>query len=151
MDRTERIKALKEIMRHRIVLLDGAMGTMIQSHRPTEEDYRGDRLDEARVPLAAHPELFGADEQVAAIRASEKPLKGDHDLLSLTRPDIIFDFHCRMFDAGADIVETNTFNATSISQGDYGLADLVLPLNLQAARVARAETKTAGKGISGGG
>ncbi|MEE8441355.1 MAG: homocysteine S-methyltransferase family protein, partial [Spirochaetia bacterium] len=138
MDRTQRIAALNKIMRQRIALLDGAMGTMIQSCRPTEEDYRGDRLEEARGPLGAHPELFGLDEEIAVVRSAEKPLRGDHDILSLTRPDIIYDIHCRMLDAGADIVETNTFNATRASQSDYGLEDLVYPINLQAARIARA-------------
>jgi len=96
-------------------VLDGAMGTMIQRHRLTEEQFRGARF-------AAHP----------------KPLKGDNDLLCLTRPHVITEIHRGYLAAGADIIETNTFNGTRISQSDYGLEAIVRELNTAAARLARA-------------
>ena len=154
MERDQRIAALTAIMHERIALLDGAMGTMIQSIRPAEEDFRGERLEEARRALAAHPGLCGAAEMQEALRAirdAEKPLRGDNDLLCLTRPDIVYDIHSRMLAAGADVVETNTFNATSVSQSDYGLESLVYELNLQGARVARAAADDAAAGGSGAG
>jgi len=125
-------------MNDRIVLLDGAMGTMIQSMTPSEEDFRGERLGEAGALKRAHPELFGLEETVGTIGSAHKPLKGDNDLLSITRPDMIYEIHTRMMEAGADIVETNTFNATAISQSDYDLSSIVYDLNVQSARVARA-------------
>jgi 5-methyltetrahydrofolate--homocysteine methyltransferase len=103
-------KALAE----RILILDGAMGTMIQAHGLQEEDFRGERF-----------------------RDSAHDLKGNNDLLSLTRPDIILDIHREYLAAGADIIETNTFNSTSISQADYGLEDIVRELNREAALLAR--------------
>ncbi|TCS64939.1 methionine synthase [Varunaivibrio sulfuroxidans] len=106
---------LKEILSQRILVLDGAMGTMIQRHRPEEGDYRGDRF---------------------ADHVGE--LKGNNDLLSLTRPEIIQGIHEAYLEAGADIVETNTFNATAISQADYNLEDIVYELNVEGARLARA-------------
>src|SRR3990172_7183606 len=90
------------------------MGTMIQSYGLEEAEFRGERF-------AAH----------------RKPLKGDNDLLSLTRPDIIGAIHRAYFEAGADIAETNTFNSTSVSQADYGLEAAVYDLNVAAARLAR--------------
>ena len=96
-------------------MLDGAMGTMIQREGLTEEDYRGERFSDASAEL-----------------------KGNNDLLSITRPDIIDAIHSRFLEAGADIVETNTFNATTISQADYGLEDAAYELNVAGARVARA-------------
>lgn len=96
------------------MVLDGAMGTMIQKHKLTEEDYRGERFRN-------HP----------------YPLKGNNDLLSLTRPDIIKDIHRQYFEAGADIAETNTFSGTSIAQADYHLEDIVYELNYQSALIAR--------------
>ncbi|MBI2072927.1 MAG: homocysteine S-methyltransferase family protein, partial [Gemmatimonadetes bacterium] len=105
---------LRELLGQRILILDGAMGTMIQRHGVTEEDFRGTRF-------ADHP----------------RPLKGDHDLLSLTRPDVIRDIHRAYLEAGADIIETNTFNGTRISQSDYGLEAIVRELNAAAARLAR--------------
>jgi 5-methyltetrahydrofolate--homocysteine methyltransferase len=143
-NRTARIHALREIMRQRIAILDGAMGTMIQSYGLGEEDYRGGTLAQARSLVDKRPELIAPDESLGTLKASEKHLKGDHDLLCLTRPDIIYEIHTRMLAAGADIIETNTFNATSISQSDYGLEDLVYPLNLHAARIARAAADDAG-------
>ncbi len=103
-----------DCLRQRILILDGAMGTMIQGYGLGEADYRGERF-------ADHP----------------SDLKGNNDLLCLTRPDIIRDIHAAYLEAGADIVETNTFNATAISQADYGLEHLVHELNLAAARIAR--------------
>ncbi len=129
---------LRALMRDRIVLLDGAMGTMIQSLAPDEEDYRGKRLSGGKSALKAHAELFETKRSIAAIESTEQPLRGDNDLLCITRPDMIYEIHARMIRAGADIIETNTFNATSISQSDYGLEEIVYELNLQGARVARA-------------
>ncbi|MFW5683631.1 MAG: methionine synthase [Spirochaetota bacterium] len=145
MDRTTRAEALTSLVRRRIVLLDGAMGTMIQAMRPHEEDFRGRRVDEARRSLPAHDELFAVPDALRAIEATELPLKGDNDLLAITRPDMIYEVHTRMIEAGADIVETNTFNGTSISQADYGLEGIVYDLNLQGARVARAAADDAAR------
>jgi len=103
-------KALNE----RILLLDGAMGTMIQSFGLVEQDYRGDRFSDW-----------------------DSDLKGNNDLLSLTRPEVIRDIHRRFLDAGADIIETNTFNSNAPSMGDYGMASLVVELNAAAAKIAR--------------
>ena len=105
----------------RILVLDGAMGTMIQKHRLSEEDFRGDRFKN-------HP----------------KPLKGNNDLLSITRPDIIEGIHKAYLDAGADIVETNTFSATRIAMADYGVEESVYDLNVNSAKLARsaADRKT---------
>lgn len=105
---------LEELFRQRIVILDGAMGTMIQSYGLNEADYRGERFADC-----------------------PKDLKGNNDLLCLTRPDVVREIHRRYFIAGADIVETNSFNATRISQADYGLEELAFELNLAAARIAR--------------
>ncbi|GIV58186.1 MAG: methionine synthase [Rhodothermaceae bacterium] len=105
---------LADLLRRRILVLDGAMGTMIQRHHLTEDDFRGARF-------ADHGQ----------------PLRGNNDLLSLTRPDVIRDVHRAYLDAGADLIETNTFNATSISQADYGTEALAYELNVAAARLAR--------------
>ncbi len=106
--------ALAAILHERIAIIDGAMGTMIQRHKLTEADFRGERF-------AAHP----------------KDLKGNNDLLVLTRPDVIADIHAQYLAAGADIVETNTFGATRIAQEDYGLEHLAREMNVAAARLAR--------------
>lgn len=111
---TQRLEGLFAAARQRILILDGAMGTMIQSYRLDEQDFRGARF-------AGHA----------------APLKGNNDLLTLTRPDIIRQIHDGFFAAGADIVETNTFNSNRISQADYDLADLSRELNLAGARLAR--------------
>lgn len=95
-------------------MLDGAMGTMIQRHTLTEEDFRGERFKDHQYPL-----------------------KGNNDLLSLTRPDIIKDIHRQYFEAGADIVETNTFSGTSVAQADYHLEDIVYDLNFESAKIAK--------------
>jgi 5-methyltetrahydrofolate--homocysteine methyltransferase len=110
-DRTAEITAL---LKERILVLDGAMGTMIQRYGLTEADYRGDRFLD-------HPH----------------DLKGNHDLLTLTRPDVISEIHEQYLSVGADILETNTFNATAVSQADYNLTELVYELNFEAARLAR--------------
>ncbi len=104
-------KALKE----RILILDGAMGTMIQQHDLGEADFRNDRLTD-----------------------HAKSLKGNNDLLSITRPDIILDIHRAYFEAGADIAETNTFSSTTIAQADYALEEWVYELNVESARLAKA-------------
>ncbi|MEW6636218.1 MAG: methionine synthase, partial [Actinomycetota bacterium] len=113
-DRKARVAEFRRLLKQRILILDCAMGTMIQSYGLSEEDYRGERF-------ADHP----------------GELKGNNDLLSLTRPGIIREIHDSVLDAGADIIETNTFNSTSISQRDYGMQDLAYELNLAAARIAR--------------
>ena len=97
-----------------ILILDGAMGTMIQRYKLTEEDFRTPEL-------AMHP----------------KSLKGNNDLLSLSRPDIIKAIHAAYLEVGADIIETNTFSGTSIAQEDYGLSSLAYEINFQSAKIAR--------------
>ncbi len=110
----EREELLRRHLAGRILILDGGMGTLIQAHGLQEEDYRGDLL-----------------------RSHKSPLKGNHDLLCLTRPDVIRSVHLRYLEAGADIVTTNTFNATGISQADHGTADLVQRINRAGASLAR--------------
>lgn len=105
---------IQNLLKERILIIDGAMGTMIQRHTLTEDDFRGERFKN-------HPHV----------------LKGNNDVLSLTRPDIIKDIHRAYFEAGADIAETNTFSATTIAQADYHLEDAVYDLNYQSARIAR--------------
>ncbi len=121
-DRNARLQALQQALKERILILDGGMGTMIQSYKLEESDYRGERF-------ADWPQ----------------DLKGNNDLLILTRPDAISAIETAYFDAGADIVETNTFNATRVSQADYGMEELVYELNVEGARLARqaADAKTA--------
>ena len=109
-----RAQNLPEILRQRIVILDGAMGTMIQQYKLTESDYRGARF-------AAH----------------STDVKGNNELLSLTRPDVISEIHEQYLAAGADIIETNTFGATSIAQDDYGLPELAYEMNLVSAQLAK--------------
>lgn len=109
-----KIEILKELMAERILVLDGAMGTLIQRHNLTEQDFRGERF-------ADFP----------------KDLKGNNDLLCLTQPEIIKNIHRQYLDAGSDIIETNTFNANAISQSDYGTENYVYELNREAARLAK--------------
>lgn len=109
----ERVE-IQEILRNRILVLDGAMGTMIQKHPLTEDDFRGSRFKDHK-----------------------HPLKGNNDLLSITRPDIIKDIHRQYFAAGADIAETNTFSGTTIAQADYHLEEFVYELNFQSAKIAK--------------
>ncbi|QKG54422.1 methionine synthase [Hymenobacter sp. BRD67] len=108
------VSPLPALMRQRLLILDGAMGTMIQRYPLEEEDFQGTRF-------ADHP----------------RPLRGNNDLLSLTRPDIIRAIHAEYFAAGADMVETNTFSGTTIAQADYGLEHIVYELNYESARLAR--------------
>ena len=108
------MQKLKDILKKRILVLDGAMGTMVQSYGLSESDFRGDRFENHSCDL-----------------------KGNNDFLSLTRPDVVGEIHRAYLDAGADIIETNTFNATSISQADYQTEDLVYEMNKAAAEIAR--------------
>jgi 5-methyltetrahydrofolate--homocysteine methyltransferase len=110
-----RATQLPALLERRILLLDGAMGTMVQSLRLSEEQYRGQRF-------ASH----------------HKDVKGNNELLSLTRPDVVLDIHQGYLAAGADLIETNTFGATAIAQADYDMAHLAFEMNLASARIARA-------------
>jgi 5-methyltetrahydrofolate--homocysteine methyltransferase len=110
-----RAQALPEILAQRIMILDGAMGTMIQRFKLTEAQYRGERFKDF-----------------------PKDVKGNNELLSLTRPDVISDIHERYLAAGADLIETNTFGATTVAQADYDMADLAFEMNLVSAQLARA-------------
>ena len=114
MNREQRIQGLFDALDDRILMLDGAMGTMIQGYGLGEDDYRGERFADWN-----------------------QDLKGNNDLLSITRPDIIRAIHDAFLDAGADIIETNTFNSNAPSMADYGMESLVEELNLAAARLAR--------------
>ena len=105
---------ISEILKERILVLDGAMGTMIQRHDLGEEDFRNE-----------------------ALKDHKQSLKGNNDLLSITHPEIIKDIHSKYFAAGADIAETNTFSGTTIAQADYGLEHLVYELNFQSAKIAK--------------
>ena len=121
-----RAQLLEKALSERILIIDGAMGTMIQRHRLEEEDYRGARFVDGYDSTHAHDGQCGHD------------LKGNNDLLLLSKPEVIAGVHTEYLEAGADLVETNTFNATSISQADYHLEHLVYELNKEGARVARA-------------
>ena len=114
MTRQDRIKALKAAAKERVLILDGSWGVMFQKRGLTEADYRGDRF-------LNHP----------------GQMKGNNDILSLTRPDIVADLHDQYYAAGADISETNTFSSTSIGQGEYAQEAAVRDINLAAARIAR--------------
>src|ERR1700710_1090669 len=105
---------LRSLLDERILIIDGAMGTMIQRYKLEEEDYRGERFKD-----------WASD------------VKGNNDLLSLTRPDIIKAIHLEYLDAGADILETNTFSSTAIAQADYNMQSLAYELNVASAQVAR--------------
>jgi len=140
----DRVAALEAALAERILVIDGAMGTMIQQRRLEEADYRGERFADGFDRL--QPAEGGAREG--------HDLKGNNDLLSLVRPDIIAAIHAEYLDVGADLVETNTFNATAISQADYRLQHLVQELNREGARIAReccdaAEAKDADEGRPG--
>jgi len=113
---------LRDLLSQRILILDGAMGTMIQQYKLTEEDYRGERFKDFAAP-AGERELF---------------VKGNNELLNLTQPHIIQEIHEQYLAAGADIIETNTFGATSVAQDDYHMAHLVYEMNMEAAKIARA-------------
>ena len=116
MNRTEQLKSL---MAERILILDGAMGTMIQRHKLEEEDYRGERFADW-----------------------ESPLKGMNDLLVLTQPELIASIHKEYLEAGADIIETNNFNATPSDLVRYNLEEYAYELNLEAAKLAKACTQS---------
>lgn len=105
---------IKEAIQNRILILDGAMGTMLQRYNFSEDDFRGERFKDF-----------------------PHPLKGNNDLLSLTQPQAIREIHAKYFEAGADIVETNTFSGTTIGMADYHLEDLVYELNYESAKIAR--------------
>ena len=111
---------LRQLLSQRILILDGAMGTMIQRYKLTEEDYRGTRFADFSVP---GKEIF---------------VKGNNELLTLTQPHVIQEIHEQYLEAGADLIETNTFGATTIAQDDYHMAHLAYEMNLHAARIARA-------------
>lgn len=108
------MKNIKDILKERILVLDGAMGTMLQRHKFTEEDFRGERFKDWK-----------------------HPLQGNNDLLSLTQPEAIADVHRQYFAAGADIVETNTFSGTTIAMADYHMEALVYELNYESAKIAK--------------
>ncbi|HRN07132.1 MAG TPA: homocysteine S-methyltransferase family protein, partial [Ottowia sp.] len=110
-----RAAQLPDILRQRLVILDGAMGTMIQRFKLTEAQYRGERFKDF-----------------------PKDVKGNNELLSLTRPDVISAIHEQYLAAGADIIETNTFGATQVAQADYDMAHLAREMNVASARLARA-------------
>jgi len=114
---------IQELLQHRILVIDGAMGTMIQRYKLTEADYRGERF-----------------------AAWATDLKGNNDLLSLTQPHIILEIHKQYLDAGADIIETNTFNAQRVSLADYGMESLAYELNVASARLAKEAAKLVGDG-----
>lgn len=105
---------LIDVLRKKILVLDGAMGTMLQRYQFGEEDYRGERFKDYHLPV-----------------------KGNNDLLSITQPGAIAEVHKKYFEAGADMVETNTFSGTSVAMADYGMEDLVYEINFESARIAR--------------
>ena len=108
------MKSLYDVIKERILVLDGAMGTMIQAYNLKEEDFRGERF-----------------------KNYPTPLKGNNDLLSITQPEIISEIHKKYLEAGADILETNTFSSNSISMADYNMEDLVYELNFESAKIAK--------------
>ena len=111
-------QAISNILKERILVLDGAMGTMIQRYKFTEKDYRGNRFKDY-----------------------EYPLQGNNDLLSLTQPDTIREIHEAYLDAGADIIETNTFSSTSVAMSDYHMENLIYELNFESAKIAATACK----------
>jgi len=116
------MKTIEDCLNERIVIIDGAMGTMIQRYKLTEEDYRGERFKDWKYDV-----------------------KGNNDLLCLTQPQIIKEIHKQYLDAGADIIETNTFNAQRVSLADYHMEDLAYEINLAAAKIAKEAVKESGK------
>ena len=113
-DGAEVERVLRSLAAERILVLDGAMGTMIQSYKLDEAGFRGARFD-----------------------AWNREVRGNNDLLNITRPDAIRDIHLAYFRAGADIVATNTFSSTAIAQADYGMEEVAFELNVQGAKLAR--------------
>ncbi|MBS1511108.1 MAG: homocysteine S-methyltransferase family protein [Bacteroidetes bacterium] len=116
------MSSLEKALQQRILIIDGAMGTMIQRHKLQEADYRGDRFKDW-----------------------PKDVKGNNDLLSITQPEIIIGIHLQYLNAGADIIETNTFSATAIAQADYDMQSLAYELNVASAQCAREAIKRSGK------
>ena len=116
------MKTIQDCLKERILIIDGAMGTMIQRHKLKEEDYRGDRFKD-----------WPSD------------IKGNNDLLNITQPDIIVGIHKQYLEAGADIIETNTFSSTTIAMADYGMQSLAYELNVAAAKCAREAINQSGK------
>jgi 5-methyltetrahydrofolate--homocysteine methyltransferase len=116
------MKTIRDLLNERILIIDGAMGTMIQRHKLTEADYRGERFKD-----------WPSD------------LRGNNDLLNLTQPQIIAGIHKEYLDAGADIIETNTFSSTAIAMADYGMQSLAYELNVAAAKCAKEAIKQSGK------
>jgi 5-methyltetrahydrofolate--homocysteine methyltransferase len=116
------MKSIQQSLKERILVIDGAMGTMIQRYKLTEADYRGDRFKDWPMDV-----------------------KGNNDLLNITRPDIIIAIHKQYLDAGADIIETNTFSSTTIAMADYEMQSLAYELNVAAATCAKEAVKQAGK------
>ena len=108
------MKNIRQELEKRILVLDGAMGTMLQQYKFSEEDFRGERFKDFHLPL-----------------------KGNNDLLSITQPQAIKDIHAKYFDVGADIIETNTFSGTTIAMADYDLQDIVYELNFESAKLAK--------------
>ena len=105
---------IQEELKKRILILDGAMGTMLQRYKFTEEDFRGERFKDWPTPV-----------------------QGNNDMLSITQPDAIAQVHAKYFEAGADIVETNTFSGTTIAMADYGMEEFVYELNFKSAKIAK--------------
>ena len=119
--RTSRLDRLGGLLAERILVLDGAMGTMLQRYQLTEADYRGVRF-----------------------RDHHRDVRNNPDLLNLTRPDVVAAVHAAYLEAGADIIETNTFTATSLSQADYDLAPYAAEMSREGARIARLAAKRPG-------
>ena len=118
-------KEFKKLLNDRVLILDGAMGTEIQKHSLTEKDFRGSQFEDW-----------------------PSELKGNNDLLTLTKPQLIKEIHKNFVDAGSDIIETNTFNSNSTSQSDYGLEAIVYDLNYQGSVLAKKIAKIVGKDIT---
>ncbi len=116
------MKTIQDCLKERILIIDGAMGTMIQRHKLSEADYRGERF-----------------------KNWKSDLKGNNDLLSITQPEIVIGIHLEYLEAGADIIETNTFSSTVIAQADYGMESLAYELNVEAAKCAREAIRRSGK------
>jgi len=113
---------IRDVLNKRILIIDGAMGTMIQRHKLVEADYRGERF-----------------------KNWHSDVKGNNDLLNITQPQIITGIHKQYLDAGADIIETNTFSSTSIAMADYDMQSLAYELNVAAAKCAREAISQSGK------
>lgn len=135
----ERVASLETALAERILVIDGAMGTMIQRHELQESDYRGERF------VHGYDAMFAVDGHAhdAGCGCEAQDQRGNNDLLTLTRPDLISEIHAAYLDAGADLVETNTFNSTSVSLADYRLQHLVRELNFEGAKLARAACEAA--------